>query len=246
MKQVSENPGVQERKKSNMIQSTDFDHAEGAIEKLIDQVFYKQYGLEGDKRVVLEGQHIVVKEVIRSFAMKIISQDKLYAPFSIEGLERSELLYYVPISNSPGQAVLSGKIDRLDRKENVIRVLDYKTGKNDEHKFESIESLFSRTSKRNKAAFQTMIYTLLYKANHNTSGLKLAPGLINRKTLYDGQSNELTLGNMRVEDATEFLPEFEVRLKALLEELYDPAQTFKQTQNTETCRFCNFKNICYR
>ena len=238
--------GIQERKKSNMIQSTDFDHVEAIVEKLIDQVFRKQYGLEGDRKMILEGQHIVVKEVIQNFAEKIIEQDKLYAPFSIEGLERSELLYYVPISNAPGQAVMSGKIDRLDRKGDVIRVLDYKTGKNDEHKFDSIESLFNRTDKRNKAAFQTMIYTLLYNENHDTSGLKLAPGLINRKTLYDGQNNELILDDRRVEDARDLLPEFKDRLKTLLEELYDPAQTFKQTQNTENCRYCNFKNICYR
>ena len=42
------------------------------------------------------------------------------------------------------------------------------------------------------------------------------------------------------------LTEFEARLKVLLEELFSPDETFKQTQNAKTCKFCNFKNMCYR
>ncbi len=237
---------IQEKKKTNIIQSTDFDHYKETIGQLMDNAFNNQFGLEQSNKITYQGQRLVVREVIRSFVEKIIEHDMASTPFSIEGLERGELLYYVPISHAPGQAVLSGKIDRLDRKGDVIRILDYKTGKGDLD-FVSIESLFDGTKKRNKAAFQTLIYTLLYKANHPVEGLKLAPGLISRQNLFeDVLRTQLILVKVEVADASELLGEFEVKLKALLEEIFNPAVSFQQTENTDTCTYCAFKNICYR
>ena len=238
--------GIQEKKKSSLIQATDFIHAEAVVDKLIEEVFRKKYSIDNKSKMTFEGQGLVVKEIIRSFASRIIALDKEYAPFTIEGLERAEWLYYVKIAHAPGQAVLSGKIDRLDRKGDVVRVLDYKTGKKDSSEFKDIESLFDRNGKRNKAAFQTMIYAMLYKANNPTTGVKLRPGLITRATLFDDQGSGLILDKIPVDDAHTIMGQFEEKLQLLLEELYNPEETFKQTQNTEICRYCNFKNICYR
>jgi ATP-dependent exoDNAse (exonuclease V) beta subunit len=110
--------------------------------------------------------------------------DRAYAPFVMEALEQEGLSYAIRLDNSKDPVILSGKIDRVDRKDDVIRVIDYKTGK-DRLDFESVPSLFSREDKRNKAAFQTMLYALLYKANHKSIGLRIIPGLINRMNLFD-------------------------------------------------------------
>jgi len=238
--------GIQARKKTSLIQSTDFDQVKASLTQLIDAAFAKQYGLEPGKKVVYEGQMLVVREVIRTFAEKVLEHDKAYAPFTIEGLERGELLYYVPIPHSPGQAVLSGKIDRLDSKDNTVRILDYKTGKGDLN-FKSVESLFDGSGKRNKAAFQTLVYALLYKANYPTSNNVLVPGLVSRQNLFaDTFRPHLTLDEEEVEDARDLMDEFESRLKKLLESIFDPSIPFKQTENTENCTYCAFKGICYR
>ncbi|MBK7651653.1 MAG: PD-(D/E)XK nuclease family protein [Flammeovirgaceae bacterium] len=49
-----------------------------------------------------------------------------------------------------------------------------------------------------------------------------------------------------VGDANGLLPEFEIHLKELLEEIFDPAQVFDQTPFMEKCRYCPYQNICYR
>jgi hypothetical protein len=237
---------IQERKKSSLIEASDFSHAAVVIDQLIDSVFIATYRLDPDATVVYDGQRLVVREIIRSFVERIIKHDQAYAPFTIEGLEREGLLYYVPISHMPGQAVVGGKIDRLDKKGNVVRVIDYKTGK-DKLEFESIESLFSREGTRNKAAFQTMLYALLYKSNYTEEGTRLMPGLISRMNLFDDQQEvEFTMGKVPVTDAKVLFPEFELRLKGLLEELFNPEESFKQTENRESCRYCPYKGICYR
>jgi len=238
--------GIQERKKSSLIQSTDFDQYKATLGQLIDEAFVKHYSLSPGKKVVYEGQTLVVREVIRSFAEKVVEHDKAYAPFTIEGLERGEMLAYVSISNAPGKAVLSGKIDRLDRKDNTVRILDYKTGRGDLD-FKDIDSLFDGTRKRNKAAFQTLIYSLLYKSNNTVTGLSLVPGLVSRKNLFEEAFRpNLLMDRKEVTDATALLPEFEERLKQLLEEMFNPDKPFVQTENTQTCEYCPFRSICYR
>lgn len=236
---------IQDRKKSNLIQSTDFDKYKEVVRQLIDESFVKQYGLDPTRKVVYEGQTLVAREVIRLFVEGILEHDRKYVPFQIEGLERGEWQYFVPIQHAPGRVILSGKIDRIDRKDNTVRILDYKTGRG-ELDFKSIESLFAEKG-RNKAAFQTLIYALLYKSTATAQDVALVPGLISRQNLFaDEFRPHFTLAGDEVADANKILPEFEVRLKELLEEIFDPSKPFVQTEHTEHCKLCAFKAICYR
>jgi hypothetical protein len=242
---------MRERKKSKRIEEEDFKNYEAAIDALIDEVFIETYRLEPGKKVEYEGQRLVVREVVKRFAHRIVEMDKAYAPFTMEALEQDGLTYSVAINHAPFRAVIGGKIDRVDRKEDQLRVIDYKTGK-DKLNFDSIASLFARDGKRNKAAFQTMLYALLYKqsltdARNYTAGIKLVPGLINRMNLFDESfSFGLKVGKDLITDVEPFLPEFEARLRELFEELFDPAQPFDQTPETEGCRLCPYHQVCYR
>jgi CRISPR/Cas system-associated exonuclease Cas4 (RecB family) len=237
--------GILTKNKNNIIEPSDFNHHAAVIEKLIEDYFVHLTGSKGE--VVYEGQRLIVREVVMSFAEAILRHDKEYAPFTIEGLEKGGLQYYVKISHAPGQAVLSGTIDRLDLKDGVLRVIDYKTG-GDKLEFSTIESLFDgEDKKRNKAVFQTMLYALLYRANHDVKGLQLIPGLLTRANLFE---EDLKFGfNMDREllgDMTPYVDQFEGLLKNLLEEIFSPEVPFRQTQNDQNCKFCPYKQICYR
>jgi PD-(D/E)XK nuclease superfamily len=239
---------IRERKKSKDIISGDFDGVEKIIDNLIDEVFIKQYNLDPTKKVAFEGQRLVVREVVKRFALKILEMDKGYAPFVMEAIEQSGVLYRIKINQSPGYAVVGGKIDRVDSKDGLLRIIDYKTGK-DKLDFESIVSLFARDGKRNKAAFQTMLYALLYKTNMNPAiiNTRVLPGLINRINLFeDSFEFGLKMNRAVVNDVKFLLPEFEENLRILLEELFSPETVFDQTTVIETCRICPYKNICYR
>ncbi len=237
---------IQDRKKSSLIQSTDFDQYQNTVKQLIDEAFIGHYGLDPKRKVVYEGQTLVVREVIRTFVEKVLEHDKAYTPFTIEGLERGEWQYFVPIQHAPGRVILSGKIDRLDRKDNVVRILDYKTGRGDLD-FNDVDSLFNGEKKRNKAAFQTLIYSLLYKSSHPTDSVSLVPGLVSRQNLFaDEFRPNFRIDKEELTDANQLLPDFESKLKNLLEEIFDPSKPFVQTENTEHCKLCPFTGICYR
>lgn len=237
---------IREKKNNKTIDVSDFDNAEKVIDGLIEKVFIDQYHLDPGKKVEFEGQRLVVREVVKRFAMRIISLDKEYAPFTMEAIEQGGMLYRIKITQSPGYAVIGGKIDRVDRKNNLLRIIDYKTGR-DKLDFESIASLFGREEKRNKAAFQTMLYALLYLTNVTRDESKVIPGLINRMNLFeDAFQFGFTMNRQYIQDISPMLPEFETHLRALLEEIFNPEEKFDQTTILETCRLCPYQNICYR
>ncbi|HEU5289118.1 MAG TPA: PD-(D/E)XK nuclease family protein [Cyclobacteriaceae bacterium] len=237
---------IREKKKSKTVDFSDFDQAEKLIDRIIEEVFIAQYNLEPGKKVEFEGQRLVVREVVKRFAMRIVSLDKEYAPFTMEAIEQGGLLYRIKINQSPGYAVIGGKIDRVDRKNNLIRIIDYKTGK-DKLDFESVPSLFQREERRNKAAFQTLLYALLYKPASSGNDARLVPGLINRMNLFeDAFQFGFTMNRAYINDVRPLLPEFEEHLRALLEEIFNPEEKFDQTNIVESCRICPYQNICYR
>lgn len=239
---------IGEKKKSKDIIAGDFDRMESVIDSLLNEVFIKKYNLDPAKTVEFEGQRLVVCEVVKRFALRILEIDKAYAPFVMEAVEQGGVLYRIKINQSPGWAVVGGKIDRVDSKDGLLRIIDYKTGK-DELDFESVISLFTRDGKRNKAAFQTLIYALLYKTNMNPAALntRVSPGLINRMNLFEENFEfGLKLAKAPVRDVKFLLPEFEEHLRTLLEEIFNPETVFDQTTVIQTCRICPYKNICYR
>ena len=236
------------RKQSQTIEKEDFKRAEAVLDLLIDRVFVQAYKLDPDRPVRYAGQRLVVREIVKRFAVQIIRMDEAYAPFTIEALEHSGLTYALKIDRRPFQAILGGKVDRVDSKGDLLRIIDYKTGK-DELAFESIGALFSRDGKRNKAAFQTLLYALMYvhSANGHLPHQRVVPGLINRMNLFDDDFEfGLKVGKQLINNVSPMFPEFEQKLKELFEELYDPDQPFDQTSNTESCRYCAYSQICYR
>ena len=156
------------------------------------------------------------------------------------------MLYFTTIPHDPGRAVLNGKIDRIDSKDGVVRILDYKTGKA-ENNFKDVEGLFRQQKDRPAAVFQTLLYALIYKSNNPSEGKTLVPGLVSRNNLFEDEFRpHLLLDKEELTDATEILNEFEARLKALVTEIFDPNKPFLQTEITDSCRYCPYKAICYR
>ncbi|HEY5691776.1 MAG TPA: PD-(D/E)XK nuclease family protein [Cyclobacteriaceae bacterium] len=230
-----------------VIEKEDFKKSGERVERLIDKAFIDLYKLDPDKEVTYEGQRIVVRTIVKEFMAKIIERDKAYAPFMVEALEKT---FAVPIQVGDQEIVLGGKIDRVDRKQDTVRIIDYKTGK-DEQGVETIASLFDGEGRRNKAAFQTMLYSYLYNKELGDVKARMVPGLMNRKNLFDisftfGHPLGVGRGKKMIDDARQYFPEFEDRLIDSLTELFNPEIPFDQTANIKSCLWCSYKEICRR
>jgi hypothetical protein len=232
---------------NNLVEPQDLTNTGEVVDKLIDRAFRKFYHLAPDAEVVYEGQLVVAKAVAKTFIDRILERDRDYAPFEIRMLEEpfGEL-----ITLDDGRKVrIGGKIDRADWKNGTVRVIDYKTGKDDLN-FESVESLFSHDKGRNKAAFQTMLYAFVYVLKHGHANDRITPGLMNRKNLFGNFEFGHKMGYgqkaVKIDDARPLLLEFGTRLQGLVEEMFNPEIPFQQTADTKTCQWCPYKAYCRR
>jgi hypothetical protein len=219
------------------------------IEKTILDAFRKVYfkgNLEGEK-IELSGKNWLIFEIVRKYVRQILSLDQKRAPFRIEGLEKN-VNAQVTINESTHKVLIGGTIDRIDRFNNYLQIIDYKTGKTD-LSYPVLNGLFDTENKtRNKAAFQTLVYSyILYKTQPNENSIK--PGIYALRNLYEenyGVSIKCKEdGNQPVDFVLVALP-FEKELAGLLEEIFDKDIPFKQTTIKENCVNCPYKQICRR
>ena len=180
----------------------------------------------------------------------IIQTDLGIAPFTLVSLENTyNRKLTIQKESSALEIYLGGKIDRVDRVNEALRVIDYKTG-NARLGFRSLESLFDPSKvNRNGAAFQTLFYAWLVSPGH--TGEEIIPGLYVMKELYGENFNPaLTIGlhnsQMRIDSFSKVEEEYLNLLRQVLNSMFDSSIPFSQTENEMKCKYCDFAAICNR
>jgi RecB family exonuclease len=236
---------------------------EGDIEKIglgvdseIKKEFSRQFGAE-EKEFLFEGQNVLAREIIKKMILKVLEFDKSQVPFEILGLEADSKKGYffnvaISLAGNPIEVGIKGIIDRIEKTGSHARIVDYKTGK-DEQSFSDIQSLFDReNTSRNKAVLQTFIYGLLYlNAPIAQANLPIQAALFNIRDLFRSDFSpviRMGKGNSKKEiiDIKPLLDDFTVRLQALLEEIYDVHALFDQTADLKKCAYCPYSGMCNR
>ena len=84
---------------------------------------------------------------------------------------------------------------------------------------------------------------------HHTRGCDAEPALYYVRSMnrpdYSPQLDDKQLG-VRGARYTLYRERFEELLRAQLAEMYDPAVPFRQCEDADTCKFCDFRIICKR
>lgn len=248
--------GFMDRKKRDVLESGDFKELKAnwvfpAIEKAIRDFYH----LEDAAETKLNGQMAIARDVLQKYLIRVLEIDEESAPFRLVSLEkgkRYEAKLPIETSNGEKEIALRGIIDRVDELNGVIRLIDYKSG-GDKKEFPDIPSLFDRDdNKRNKAAMQTMFYGLIYQATHPQNTAPLKPTIFNLKEIFSDEFNpylqlkEPRKPGIELVDYRDHQKEYETGLKGLLEEMYDPAVPFSQTDDLKKCEYCPYKEICGR
>jgi len=245
---------VIENRPDKLVQETDFFQLRSSVDGAIEKAFKKHFNIKDKRKFELKGRNVMIAEVIKKYVIRILAQDEQYAPFQIVGMEKDDNYIRTLAVQTNGRTEdvrFGADIDRVDRKDGVVRVIDYKSGK-DKREIESIEKLFDRRPGtnykpgRNKAGFQTMFYAWLYASKFGKDEV-IAPGLIGIRELFQEDFDfRLTLKDEPMKDARTYLPDFEQRFTSLVHEVFDMEQPFDQTEDEMTCKFCDFKGICGR
>jgi RecB family exonuclease len=192
----------------------------------------------------------IVLQVLEQYALKILRNDEKLTPFKIEELENKSdyvMLYPIDKGGQNRNIWLYGIIDRVDVKDGKIRIVDYKTGK-DQLKYKDFPSLFEDQAKdHNKALIQTLFYTYVYEQVKGRQYVE--PHLYTVRDFKEGTLfKEKQKGGLVLQDQSleTFKSMFADKLNEKLNELFDENIPFLQTENKENCAYCPYKDICQR
>lgn len=184
------------------------------------------------------GKNLIIFEIaqryISNFLNLEISDLKQGNTIKIVAIETENKLpvYIDDISKTVN---LTGKVDRVDMYNGTMRIIDYKTGRVEPSKVNIVEwdTITSDYNKYSKS-FQILMYAyMMHKSNH--INLPLEAGIISFKNLNSGLLKFATKpsANSRTKDyliSAETLNAFEIELKKLITEIYNPDVDFEEKE----------------
>lgn len=218
------------------------------LQTYVDNAFKEKFfHVPQTERPEYNGAQLIHSKVIVSYLRQLLRNDLQYAPFRMEGMEQ-EVREVVEIDTPQGRLALQigGTIDRMDSKEDTLRIVDYKTGGVPKTP-ENIEQLFAPAENRPAYIFQTFLYAAIMCRQQS---LKVAPSLLYiHRAASDGYSPVIEMGAPRqpkvpVGNFAFFEEEFRERLIKLLQEIYSAEETFSQTEDKKKCEYCDFRRLC--
>lgn len=221
------------------------------LDTLIQAAFAKHYfKIDSSKNLpTLKGNNLLISKVIKKYIRGVLNYDMKYAPYTFISGEK---VHKTRLNTVYGDVKIKGYIDRIDSKDDVIRLLDYKTGRG-ELEFNNWDNLFAHhQTTKDQAGYvlQLLIYGMLYKSK--AEGKTISPGLIYTQKIFQSLFNTEIIAKSIFEkkkaitDYAEVEEEFSIRLRSCIEEMFNPEVPFFQTDEVDACKYCDFKQVCKR
>ena len=218
------------------------------IAKIVEDSFRKHF--MSNREGAISGRNLIITSVVQNMAERIIEVDKRFAPLGIIDLETES---YSTINGKSVDTVrgikVGGIIDRIDITGGVIRILDYKSGR-EKLQVDTLESLTTfNTRNRNSAAFQTFLYTMVY-ADRISEGT-LRPSLYPVRSIYRDDFDDhfsIRNGDHRgvINDFSAIADDFRELVISVLDDMFNPSRAFDMTTVTDSCRYCPYAGLCRR
>ena len=220
------------------------------LQNYVDTAFKEEFfHVALTEKPEFNGTQLINAKVITSYLRQLLRNDLQYAPFFMEGMEK-KVTEIIEIETPQGKLALNigGTIDRIDSKDDTLRIVDYKTGGSPKTP-ENIKQLFTPADGRPNYIFQTFLYASIMCRKQS---LKVAPSLLYiHRAASETYSPVIEMGEARqpkmpINNFAFYEDEFRERLQTLLQEIYNPEEAFTQTEDTKKCEFCDFRELCRR
>lgn len=218
------------------------------IQSTVDHFFRLDFfHITQDEALEYNGQQLIQRNLIIRFIGFLLRMDKAHAPFELLEMEKeSSLTLTIPSAGGSFPLKVCGRIDRIDRKEGRVRILDYKTGGKPES-FTDIEALFQPDKDRMPYIVQILLYALAEQQKYPQQNIMPAILYIHQAAKEDYQP-DIKMGasgkQHSITNISEIASSFQEALERSLAELFDVSIPFSQTKNNNSCQYCDFKGIC--
>lgn len=214
------------------------------VNRAFKEIFFQ---IPLDQRAEYDGLQLLNKEVITAYVKQLLRRDADHAPFRFVAAEypvRQAVTIKPADGGLPFSINLGGSIDRMDEKEGILRIIDYKTGSRIQEA-RDVAQLFDTTDKnRPYHIFQTFFYASLLNGQVQKP---ITPALFYiQKAASEAYSPIVKMAKSEVEDFSPYHDEYTTMLHQLLGEIFSTNTRFRQTTVGHRCEFCEFAHICNR
>jgi len=218
---------------------------EASIERAIET------GFRCGVKSFTSGNEIIAADILIYYLTSILKKDLEYAPFTIIDLEE---FYSFGITFGDGEdkrkVVAGGKIDRIDLKDGIVRLVDYKTGTAAES-VNSSEALFEDDRRRDLDAWlQTLLYCEAFLEKNPGRTVRPSVCRVNKPGSAFG-SDRLRLrldrkSEIIVDDYSIVRDAFLNGLRLTLGTIFGDDEPFRMTSHTLKCGYCPYSRLCQR
>ncbi len=226
------------------------------LERIVDEAFKEElFNIPQNQafRPQYNGLQLINRSVIIHYLRQLLNIDKNLKSFYIIALEQKveTQLSGIVINGKPCSVTIGGLIDRLDRVNGTIRVIDYKTGANVQKQINSVEAIFdpANIGKHSDYYLQTMLYAMIVSRSKefNPNGKQVSPALLFiQHAGAEDYDPTLKIGKERIENIETYVEDFKNGLTNLLNEIYDTGKPFEPTSNHNVCQACAYRMLCGR
>ncbi|MCE2617581.1 PD-(D/E)XK nuclease family protein [Phocaeicola oris] len=220
------------------------------LQQYVDNSFKTEFfKIDLKEKSEYNGLQLINYKVILEYIKQLLRLDSRYTPFRYIGAEKKVFGEYdilIPQTNEIIKVHIGGTIDRMDMKDNTLRIVDYKTGRHNST-VSSIESIFKEDRKDgSNYIFQIFLYSDIITQQQNSM---IKPALLYiQKAASSDYTPDISIGTYKnkltVEDYNDYKEEFRANFTAFLQEIFSPEGKFTQTNEENNCKYCNFKALC--
>jgi RecB family exonuclease len=235
-------------------------------EALVVRLLQEEFATSMRGRVIESGMNLLLYEMAQKLMIEFQHQQSQLRGLTVIGTEQTlETYLMVPINGQePLRVRIAGKIDRIERFGDQIRIVDYKTGRVDmaDNVPKSLrEKLLNDGDSKSEKMRQLWLYRYLALKNINdfgglprdkakqdiypANGLPVEAGFYSFRDLNGGfKTNPVRFGSD--DSPTQYIADSEELLRTMIQQMLDTDRPFRKTDLIEICQYCDFKGICGR
>ncbi len=215
---------------------------------------------------VERGFNVILKEVAKNILARYLKDLPHWNNDSVKVLGLETSLSYQTEVEMNGERIsvnLQGRVDKIDLvNDHVVRIIDFKTGKvqqsdlnlpKNANLFETLTSYDSKDKLTQLWFYKVFVLHELQKESSEFDFIKdlkgkpvtINPGIISFRNL----SAKILHANLQFEEGesmSEFMQQSNKVISFWTNELLDTEQPFKQTDDLQKCKYCDFAGLCRR
>jgi hypothetical protein len=233
-------------------------------ESIIKNLLEEEFAISNKGRVIESGMNLLLYELAQKLMLDFQRQQNARPALTVIGTEQTlETFLTVPMAGrAPIRVRIAGKVDRIERFGDQIRIVDYKTGKVDlsEKTPKDLSDKLLHDGKEDKMR-QLWLYRYLALKNisehgglpkdrakkdiFKAEGMPVEAGFYSFRDINGGfKTNPVRFGDN--DSPQQYIDDSENLLRQLILQILDPEHPFKKTDQIEICQFCDYKGICGR